>query len=106
MKKLFETLTIIFCVLALAGYGFKIMHWPGAGVMLVTGTVALLALLFYWVIQAKKSLVNLFFFLLAMNFLVAYLFKMMHWPGANIAMGLLPVFTVIFLALFMVKKGS
>jgi hypothetical protein len=106
MKKLFETLTILFCVLALAGYGFKIMHLPGAGVMLVTGTVALLALLFYWLIQVKKSLVNIFFFLLVLNFLVAHLFRMMNWAGENILMGLLPIFTVIFLTIFMVKKGS
>ena len=106
MKKLFETLVIVFCVFSLTGYGFKLMHWPGAGIILVIGTVAFLALLIYWIIQVKKSLANIFFFLLGLNFLVAYLLKMMHWPGGDIGMGFLPAVTVIFLAIFMIKKES
>ena len=106
MKKIFNTLVIVFCILSLVGYGFKIMHWPGAGVMLVVGMVALLALLVYWLIQAKKSLVNIFFFIFGLNFLVAYLLKMMHWPGGEIVMGVLPAVTVIFLAVFMTRKES
>ena len=106
MKKLFDTLVTVFYSLFLAGYVFKLMHWPGAGVMLVVGTVALLALLVYWIIQANKTLVNFFFFLLGLNFLVAYLLKMMHWPGGDIVMGVLPAVTVIFLAVFMTRKES
>jgi hypothetical protein len=106
MKNLFKTLVIVFCILSLVGYGFKLMHWPGAGVMLVVGTGVLLALLIYWFVLAKKSLVNIFFFILYLNLEAAFILKSMHWPGGGIAASIMPITTILFMAIYLLYKEA
>ena len=69
------------------GLLFKFMHWPGAGALLITslGVIAI-ALLEYAIHNRKsKSLTqNLIYPLLGVVYVLGMLFKMMHWPGANI----------------------
>lgn len=83
---------------------FKIMQWPFASVLLVTG-VAALALFFLpsalgalW--KETHSPKRLFLFIsafLAFFFLFAgVLFKVMHWPGAAIALSLSVLSAVLF----------
>lgn len=104
MKKIFKTLVIVFCIMSLVGYGFKLMHWPGAGVLLVVGTGVLLALLVYWFILAKKSMVNIFFFILYLNLEASFLLKSMHWPGGGFAASILPITTLLFMAIYLTEK--
>jgi len=83
---------------------FKVMHWPAASVMLITG-VALLALVFLpsalgvlW--KETHNPKRLFLFIsafLAFFFLFAgVLFKVMHWPGAAIALSISVLSAVLF----------
>jgi hypothetical protein len=69
------------------GLLFKFMHWPGAGALLITslGVIAI-ALLEYSIHNRKsKSLTkNLIYPLLGVVYVLGMLFKMMHWPGADI----------------------
>ena len=69
------------------GLLFKFMHWPGAGALLITslGVIAI-ALLEYAIHNRKsKSLTqNLIYPLLGVVYVLGMLFKMMHWPGADI----------------------
>ena len=69
------------------GLLFKFMHWAGAGALLTTslGVIAI-ALLEYAIHNRKsKSLTqNLIYPLLGVVYVLGMLFKMMHWPGANI----------------------
>jgi len=96
-------------VFSLLGILFKVMHWPGANIAL-TGGLFMLGLLFLpSLIFAKISddqgegkraayLVGLFAGLI---YIVGFLFKIMHWPGAGVAIliGLI-LFAAIFVPLF------
>lgn len=79
--------------LAMLGIGtiFKIMHWPGAGVLLVFGFFVLCAIFFPMAVHTnyKKSekKQNLFLHVAILVggvfFMAGVLFKIMHWPGAS-----------------------
>ncbi|PKP19915.1 MAG: hypothetical protein CVU05_10275 [Bacteroidetes bacterium HGW-Bacteroidetes-21] len=97
----------------MVGVLFKIMHWPGAGVMLVVGTGALLLLfmpilLFVSLKKAKtskdKMLYSMGVFALII-FEMSFLFKMMHWPGSSVLIlfGSILLFTV-FLPMYTYKN--
>ncbi len=82
--------TISLATLAM-GTLFKIMHWPGAGPMLLFG-FALLCLVFFpaaiYISNSEgktKSLPVLNFSLLigGTSFMAGILFKVMHWPGSG-----------------------
>ena len=68
------------------GLLFKLMHWPGAGSVLIGSmTLIILALFFELVFQLKskleiqKATTYLFYIL----FVFGFIFKLMHWYGAN-----------------------
>jgi len=69
------------------GLLFKFMHWAYAGELLITslGGIAI-ALLEYAIRNRKsKSLArNLIYPLLGIVYVFGMIFKLMHWPGANI----------------------
>lgn len=74
----------------------KIMHWPLAGILLVTGTFLLVAFFMpssmtvLW--KESKSKRNLFLFVSAFMagtlFIVGVLFKIQHWPGSGVIISL------------------
>lgn len=73
---------------------FKIMHWPGAGIMLTLGAI-LLAFLFMpsalgvlWkeTHSGKRIFLYVSAFLTAMFFIAGVVFKIQHWPGSSVVM--------------------
>jgi len=98
-------MALIFCLIGLASYGFKLMHWPGAAIMMVSASAVLLVLWFFWYLSQKTTLYNTVFFLFGVSFLVGFAFKMQHWPGGGIIIGLVPIFAVILITAEMMKKG-
>ena len=89
MKNTLKISGIASSILMLFGAFFKTMHWPGAGVMIVTGA-ALFSLLFLPLMIALKfrdeekktdKWVFSFGFLLAIIAFLGFTFKLMHWPG-------------------------
>jgi hypothetical protein len=75
---------------------FKIQHWPAAGIMLTLGAL-ILALLFMpsalvvlWKETHSKKRLFLFTsgFIMGFLFIFGTLFKVQHWPGAGIVLGL------------------
>lgn len=84
--------TGIFSVIALiAGSLFKIMHWPGAGVLLVLG-IASLSLIFLplmFILKTKDNSSQRDKLILAIGSVIgvllcwATLFSVMHWPSGN-----------------------
>jgi hypothetical protein len=83
---------------------FKIMHWPGAGIMMTLGGL-ILAFIFLpsalgvlW--KETHSRNRLFLFLSAffagMFFILAILFKVQHWPIAGILLSLALVSGILF----------
>ena len=68
------------------GLLFKLMHWPGAGSVLIGSMILIiLALFFELVLQLKSKLeipraIPYLFYIL---FVFGFIFKLMHWYGAN-----------------------
>ncbi len=75
---------------------FKIMHWPGAGILMTLGGVTLafiflpsaLGVLWKETHSAKKLFLFISAFFAGMFFLMGILFKVQHWPGAGIILSL------------------
>jgi len=70
---------------------FKIMHWPGAGIMMMLGGLVLAfvfmpsALVVLWKETHNKKRIFLYIsaFVSAMFFILGTVFKVQHWPGAG-----------------------
>ncbi len=95
MKKFMKIFGVLSPSLMAVAALFKIQHWAGAGVMLVLG---FFFLCFFFLPSAiyvlntenktdKKHLfMKLSGLISSIIFLLGILFKVMHWPGANIAL--------------------
>lgn len=111
MKKLMIGSGIFAATVFSIGLLFKFMYWPGASMMIVVGIV-LLSLLFlplYFTLKIReekstrdKLLVGLTS-IICIDISMAVLFKIMHWPGANM-MGLLAVIllALVFLPIYLI----
>lgn len=70
---------------------FKIMHWPGAGIMMTLGAFVLafifmsssLSVLYRESKSGRNLLLFITGFLAGFSFILAVLFKVQHWPGAG-----------------------
>ena len=74
-------------VIFITGLLFKFMHWPGARTLLITSLGVIAIALLEYAIHNRKSnsfTQNLIYPLLGVVYVLSMLFKMMHWPGANI----------------------
>lgn len=89
MNKMTKLTAIVVAVLMLAGVYFKTMHWPGANVIMISGTF-ISALLFISLIvripSVFETVIEKVSFVIGSSTLflafLAFLFKMVHWPGA------------------------
>lgn len=94
MKKSLYISGLISAVLTLAGATFKVLHWPGAAFMIFVGILffSLLFLPMMMVIKFRddETTTNKIVFsiglLLAIGASIGILFKLMHWPYANVLM--------------------
>ncbi len=106
MKKLMIGTGIISAVSMIVGIFFKYMHWPGAGMFLVLGiscsSLIFLPLLFTLKVkekkQAKEKVIIGIGTLAGILMSMGILFKVMHWPGANV-MGMTAVLMMLVLFL-------
>jgi hypothetical protein len=96
MKNLMKISGIISTILVTFGALFKIEHWPGGGILVSLGYLVLLTTflpsLMYVLYSENKAGSNRFVYISGfMGFFVFFLsllFKIQHWPGAGILMGL------------------
>jgi hypothetical protein len=97
MKKFMYILGTIAPSLLIIGAFFKLQHWPGAGVLIVLGSFLLGAVylpVFAMVsirdTRKKEKRVNKTLYvagtITGFVFITGVLFKIMHWPGAGIAL--------------------
>lgn len=105
MKKSMKTLGTI----ALAGISIaalaKIMHWPGASILiilstLIVSTVFFPAALYVWykeVFEKKYGFIVIMAFFSGFAFMNGTLFKLMHWPFANILLVIGELLTILTL---------
>ena len=105
MKKFMYILGTIAPSLMILGAIFKFQHWPGASILISLGT-ALLAVIYLPVFamvsirdtRKKGKKVNKALYVTGVItgfiFLIGILFKIMHWPGANVALTFSVLLTV------------
>ncbi|HLC83978.1 MAG TPA: hypothetical protein VJI69_09110 [Bacteroidia bacterium] len=112
MKKLMIGTGIISAVLMIVGIFFKFMHWPGAAMFLVLGigcsSLIFLPLLFTLKIKEKKETKEKVIVgigtLAGILMSLGILFKVMHWPGANMmGLGAVIMMLVVFLPIYFIS---
>jgi hypothetical protein len=103
------------CGTVLLGFAalFKIMHWPGAGIMIMLGGVILAfvfmpsALVVLWKETHSKKRIFLYIsaFVSAMFFILGTMFKIQHWPGAGVVLVLAGVSGILcFIPVLLITK--
>jgi hypothetical protein len=115
MKQKIYILGIISAMVLITGTMFKVQHWPGAGVMISTGTVLLLtlflpaALINHYRVNGNKQYKLLYITTYVTCFIVftAMLFKIQHWPfaGYTIFIGV-PFPFVVFLPIWLYETSK
>lgn len=93
MKKLMKISGVAGTILLGFAAIFKINHWPFAGMMITLGAFVLSflflpsALIVLWkeTKSQKKLILFISAFIAGVLFIIGMLFKIQHWPGANIA---------------------
>jgi hypothetical protein len=95
------------------GITFKFQHWPGAGVMIVLGLTTFALVVIPMLLKQKlsgepserKTLMNTSGAIGLTLFSLGLLFKIMHWPGAAVMLGLSVVFLFVgYFALYLSDK--
>ena len=94
MKKTIYFIALITTFLIVSGSLFKIMHWPGAAIMIILGSFSF-AFLFIPLIILKKfkeesfskdQIIYSIGIILGTVLGIGFIFKIMHWPMATILM--------------------
>ena len=94
MKKIIYFIALITTFLIFSGSLFKIMHWPGAAVMIILGSFSF-AFLFIPLIILKKfkeesfskdQIIYSLGIILGTVLGLGFIFKIMHWPMATVLM--------------------
>lgn len=120
MEKLKAILGATITIILTIGVLFKIMHWPGAGIMIVLSASALSLYIFFaaGILQFKfmsfEDKLSIFSSRTklagtsASVLVIGLLFKIMHWPGAGsmlvIGFSSLIIVSILFLYSFFTKK--
>ena len=115
MKKFMYVLGMIAPSLLIAGTIFKIQHWPGAGVM-ITLSLFMLGAIYLPVFvmvkirdtrkKGKKLNMPMYIFglIAGIVFIAGAMFKIQHWPGANVMIMLSGIVTVaVFIPILVVQ---
>lgn len=109
MKKIMLGSGCLSVAFFVSGIVLKYLHWPGAAALLILGVVVLsflfLPLLFVLKVKEKAETADKAVLLIGMccSVLVTLgiLFKMQHWPGANMmVMGSLAILLLVFLPIY------
>ncbi len=104
MKKIMIISGVASAAIMVSGILFKLMHWPGTGALLTVAilTASLIFLPLMFTLKAKENqnkkntLITGLATLSGITIGLGVLFKIMHWPGANV-LGLISVGVMLFL---------
>jgi hypothetical protein len=95
MKKVNSTLGVISVILFIVGIFFKMSHLAGASIILNVAGLGLLAFFIVYMLMGIKPLstvigksVGVAGGIMMCLIIVAFNFKIMHWPGANVLLWL------------------
>lgn len=113
MKRTLKISGITSITLIMLGVIFKTMHWPGAGIAIVLGLTffSLIFIPLNIVLKLKDDqeksnrLIMIVGMLTASTATIGVLFKIMHWPYANVLMlSSLLIFMLIFIPIYFIVK--
>jgi hypothetical protein len=112
MTKTIKITSIVAAILLIVGTLFKLSHWPGANVLIVIGAATGI-LLFLLIISAYfgklakgyEQFTGIFASLVLIVSLLAFMFKMMHWPGAAILIWIADI-GILFAGAFFLVDGA
>ena len=111
MKKRIYLPGIIALDILLVGTLFKLNHYPGAGILLITGFIILvlvffpMALINAYRVAGNRQTLPLYIasYITVFMLFTGMLFKIMHWPGAGLLLMIdLPLPFVVFLPVFLI----
>ena len=114
MKKRIYTIGIVFFIITISGIMFKMMHYPGAAIMMTLGFSGLLFIYFPFSLissfkgKGEKALKPLYIvtYLTLLVIFTGMYFKIMHWPGAGMLLLIgIPFPFVVFLPVFLYVTG-
>jgi hypothetical protein len=114
MNKTFKAIGIIGAFSLLFGGVFKVLHWPGASVMLIFGLVPVFLFLFAWLSASLKNVESskekwahiILAVLLVVNGVQA-ITKIQHWPGSNqLALVHFLLLLLVFIPVYLIYLGS
>jgi hypothetical protein len=115
MKQKIYILGLISAMIVFSGAIFKINHYPGAAIMLITGIASLVLIFLPFALanhyradgKEKSLLLHIVTYITCFVVFTAMLFKLMHWPYAGaILMFALPFPYVVFLPVFILVTSK
>ncbi len=113
MKNTMKTSGVIAPIIIAIGSLFRIEHWPGASILLVLGFFVLsfvflpsaIYVSYKDVSNRTKKWTHFVGFFGTFFVAIAFLFKIMHWPGSTIALILgFALIALVFLPMMMINK--
>lgn len=115
MRKFMHIVGIVGALFIFIGAIFKMQHWPGAMVVLLTGyaIVSLIQLPIMLVTNYRESTKNLqkimhvIAFVSGFSIISGVIWKVAHWPGAGVMLfGGVLLFILIFLPLYLINSNK
>ena len=113
MKKLLYLIGLISTIFTFFGSIFKIMHWPGASVMIIMGAFSFAFIFIPLLIFIKFKEVSFMFdnfiysigIALGTILMIGFIFKLMHWPWATILMlSSIVIFNFVYIPLYFLSR--
>ena len=112
MKKAAIIFGAIALILFLIGGLFKLMHWPGAGIILTYGTIFNLIIatpivaIYTLSKDAPNRGTNFFGAVSAFILIAGWFFKMNHWPASGVLLTIGTAMLIVFVILFAVNLAK
>ena len=113
MKKILYLVGLLSTIFTFLGSFFKIMHWPGASVMIIMGAFSFAFIFIPLLIFIKFKEVSLLFdkfiysigITLGTILMVGFIFKLMLWPWATVLMlSSVLIFNFVYIPLYFISR--
>ena len=113
MKKTLYLIGLLSTIFTFLGSIFKIMHWPGASVMIIIGAFSFAFIFIPFLIFLKfKEVISLFDkyiysigVILGTILMVGFIFKLMHWPLATVLMlSSIVIFNFVYIPVYFLSR--
>ena len=113
MKKILYLIGLLSTAFTFLGSIFKIMHWPGASVMIIIGAFSFAFIFIPLLIFIKfKEVIFLFVkfiysigVVLGTILMIGLIFKLMHWPWATVLMlSSIVIFNFVYIPVYFLSR--